>query len=103
MTVTAASRLLPLTFWSPSTSPGRGDTERRPLLEGSDLHRVLLPLVAVLLAGLLILTPAFAADDPKPADNKPAETKKEPPDKGDTAWMLVSSALVMFMLPGLAL
>ena len=27
----------------------------------------------------------------------------EGPDTGDTAWMLVSSALVLLMLPGLAL
>jgi len=41
-----------------------------------------------LLALLLLAAPAFGADQP---------------DTGDTAWMLVSSALVLAMLPGLAL
>lgn len=45
-------------------------------------------------------TPAPAAA-PAPADTKP---KDVPPvlNTGDTAWMLVSSALVLFMIPGLA-
>jgi ammonium transporter len=63
-------------------------------------------MLAVLLTGLLALSPAFA-DDPKPPDKPTADAPKEAatpaPDKGDTAWMLVSTALVMFMMPGLAL
>jgi Amt family ammonium transporter len=46
-----------------------------------------------LLALLCVAGPLLAADDGQPAE----------PDKGDTAWMLVSTALVMLMVPGLAL
>jgi ammonium transporter len=47
--------------------------------------------------------PAFAADDSQttPSQDKPAEQPKL--DTGDTAWMLVSTGLVLFMVPGLAL
>ena len=45
--------------------------------------------------------PAAAASAPAPA---PAEAKKLEPNKGDTAWMIVATALVLMMsLPGLAL
>ena len=48
---------------------------------------------AVTLAALLLATPAFAADDAATAINA-----------ADTAWMIVATALVLFMtLPGLAL
>jgi Amt family ammonium transporter len=33
----------------------------------------------------------------------PPESKPTPPDSGDTAWMLVSTGLVLLMVPGLAL
>jgi len=46
------------------------------------------PRLSLVLSLLLFAVPAFAADGP---------------DTGDTAWMLVSSALVLCMLPGLAL
>ena len=53
---------------------------------------------------------APAADAAKPADAAaPAAAPATPPDvkpvlnTGDTAWMLVSSALVLLMIPGLAL
>jgi Amt family ammonium transporter len=56
-------------------------------------------------------TPAAAAsaDAAAPADAKPAEAAPAPaaaptPDKGDTAWMIVATALVILMtVPGLAL
>ncbi len=48
----------------------------------------LLKLLSPLLAFFLLSSTALAADGP---------------DTGDTAWMLVSSALVLVMLPGLAL
>jgi len=52
------------------------------------------------------LAPAFAGEPP-PADKAAAPaapTAPEPTiDSGDTAWMLVSSGLVMLMVPGLAL
>ncbi len=46
-----------------------------------------------------------AAEAPKPAEAKPAEAKPAPtPNKGDVAWMLVSTALVLMMsVPALAL
>src|SRR5262245_47428566 len=50
------------------------------------------------------VAPSFA-DPPQPSDAK-TDQKAEPPkkaDTGDTAWMLISTALVMLMVPGLAL
>jgi Amt family ammonium transporter len=44
---------------------------------------------------------AQAAKDKPPDDTKKEVAKK--PDSGDTAWMLVSTAFVMLMVPGLAL
>ena len=48
---------------------------------------------------------APAADAAKPADAAPATPPDVKPvlNTGDTAWMLVSSALVLLMIPGLAL
>ncbi len=48
-------------------------------------------LILLLLAVLLVQPPVFA------------ETSSPTANPGDTAWMLISSALVMLMLPGLAL
>jgi Amt family ammonium transporter len=51
--------------------------------------------------------PAAAAPAPAAApaaDAKPAEAPKPKVDKGDTAWMLIATALVILMtIPGLAL
>ncbi|MCC7247794.1 MAG: ammonium transporter [Lysobacter sp.] len=51
--------------------------------------------------------PAAAGDEPAPAEPAAAEPAAAPAqtaDKGDTAWILICSALVIFMtLPGLAL
>src|SRR6266496_3866116 len=61
-----------------------------------------LALFACLFGGTV--APAFA-DPPEPTPAK-ADEKKEPvkkADPGDTAWMLASTALVMLMVPGLAL
>src|SRR5262245_18117387 len=95
--------IAPTRGFGPHSSPGRGDTECFPLLEGSLLRRAAPLMLAVILTGLLAL-PAFA-DTPAPADKLTTEAPKEPPapDKGDTAWMLMSTGLVMFMMPGLAL
>ncbi len=49
------------------------------------------------LALLAVLAGPASADPPAPAPTPPAI------DGGDTAWMLVSSALVLLMVPGLAL
>ncbi|MGO9481495.1 MAG: ammonia channel protein, partial [Candidatus Kryptoniota bacterium] len=46
---------------------------------------------------LLFLTPAFLS-----AQNQSAASSQKI-DAGDTAWMLISTALVMLMTPGLAL
>ena len=75
---------------------------------------ILLVLVAILLASG-IAVPALAADNAAPAVENAAGTgvpaaapapAPAPPagiNTGDTAWLLVSAALVMFMTPGLAL
>ena len=73
---------------------------------------ILLGLAALLLAAG-VLAPAWAADNAVPAPASPAgspaaaaEAAPAPPpamNTGDTAWLLVSAALVMFMTPGLAL
>jgi ammonium transporter len=71
--------------------------------------RRLFASAAVIVVLLLPLTLARAADVPAPA---PADKSAEPPkdeakpptpDSGDTAWMLVSTGLVLLMVPGLAL
>lgn len=64
-------------------------------------------------ASLTICSPAFAADDAKPAVTAPAATPAADqapaaaapvPNKADTVWMLLSTALVLLMtLPGLSL
>jgi Amt family ammonium transporter len=63
-----------------------------------------IPLMAALLAALVV--PAFAQDAAAPAAEAVAEVAAAAPtpDPGNTAWMLVSSALVLLMtIPGLAL
>jgi ammonium transporter len=53
---------------------------------------------------LLFIAPAPGLAE---AETPPAQSSESPqppkPDTGDTAWMLISSALVMLMIPGLAL
>jgi len=67
----------------------------------------LLAGVAVIAILLLPLSFAHAADAPAPSTpDKPADPPKEEKptlDTGDTAWMLVSTGLVLLMVPGLAL
>jgi len=78
-------------------------------------------LAALAAAGLLLAAsslvlaadpPAEAGKDAAPAEFAGAETLTQAPreeappptaDKGDVAWMLISTALVMLMVPGLAL
>ena len=61
------------------------------------------------IAGLLLfgtVTSAFARDEPasSPAQQSTAGAKEEQKiDSGDTAWMLISTGLVLLMVPGLAL
>jgi ammonium transporter, Amt family len=64
----------------------------------------LLPALA-LLAMALAPTLVLAADAPAPTPTVTAAAPTPAPtvDTGSTAWMLVSSALVLFMVPGLAL
>ncbi len=62
---------------------------------------VVTTVVAFTLAGDLV---AAADTPPSPAESKPAEaTAPAKLDNGDTAWMLVSTGLVLLMVPGLAL
>src|SRR5262249_17766097 len=63
-------------------------------------------LLCSLLTFALLGVPSSYADSPPPTDTKTAEAKPPEPakiDSGDTAWMLVSTGLVLFMVPGLAL
>ena len=56
------------------------------------------------LASLLMALPAFAQDTAAPAAEAVAETAAAIVDKGDVAWMLVSTMVVIVMtVPGLAL
>jgi Amt family ammonium transporter len=71
------------------------------------MRRLLAGLTAIALLVLLI-QPAPAADATPPSAEQKLEPPKEeakPPvlDSGDTAWMLVSTGLVLLMVPGLAL
>jgi ammonium transporter len=63
--------------------------------------RCLLWLAVVLL--VVAPTTVLASDPPTEPLAKLQAAADEAKVKGDTAWMLVSSALVMFMMPGLAL
>ncbi|HUQ14391.1 MAG TPA: ammonium transporter [Novosphingobium sp.] len=55
-------------------------------------------------AGLLAAVPAYAQDSAGPVKAPAVEAMASMVDKGDTAWMLVSSALVLMMsVPALAL
>ena len=67
-------------------------------------------LLIAILASLFLLgdiSPVFAADEvstPQAQTTSPPETKAPTLDRGDNAWMLTSSALVLMMTgPGLAL
>jgi ammonium transporter len=72
-----------------------------------NLVKLALHCTLALLLLLLSISPAFADNPPPP--NSPAnvkmveDAKEEALRSGDIAWMLVSSALVMLMVPGLAL
>ncbi len=81
-------------------------TWMKKLLAGSAMA------LAIGTTGVMVTSPAFA-DDAKPAASAPAAASAAAaapaapaavPNKGDTAWMLISTALVLLMtLPGLAL
>ncbi len=62
------------------------------------MTRRVFPLAA--LAAVVLASSTLLAADPAPAEPPPAAPTI---DKADTAWMLVSTGLVMFMVPGLAL
>ena len=81
-------------------------TWMKKLLAGSAMA------LAIGTTGVMVTSPAFA-DEAKPAASAPAAASAAAaapaapaavPNKGDTAWMLISTALVLLMtLPGLAL
>ena len=81
-------------------------TWMKKLLAGSAMA------LAIGTTGVMVTSPAFA-DEAKPAASAPAAATAAAaapaapaavPNKGDTAWMLISTALVLLMtLPGLAL
>ena len=71
-----------------------------------------LPLLAVMIALVFVLAPNSLAQTATPAPTPGAPSMSAPSappladsmvDTGSTAWMLISSALVLFMVPGLAL
>ncbi len=66
------------------------------------MKRSILSLTAL---ALLSALPAAAAEEKKPptTDEKIEAAKTEGQARGDTAWMLVSTGMVLFMVPGLAL
>src|SRR3954462_5252824 len=71
------------------------------------MRRTLLASAGIGLIGCLLLAGPVHAQTPKtgaPAAAPAAAAAAPTPNKGDTAWMLVSSALVLMMsIPGLAL
>src|SRR5438445_118111 len=84
-----------------SPLPDFGARPPRAALEAISLKRILLTLLAtalLALAGDRVL----AADTPA-TDQNPATATAEKIDNGDTAWMLMSTGLVLLMVPGLAL
>jgi Amt family ammonium transporter len=73
------------------------------LLEGNSLKRLFHILLAIVL--LVVTTHRLAAADARASapESKTAQTATEKVDNGDTAWMLMSTGLVLLMVPGLAL
>src|SRR5947209_20432819 len=71
-------------------------------LEETPLKRLLFALVATALLGLSSGR-VLAADSQTAPDQKATEAAAEKIDTGDTAWMLMSTGLVLLMVPGLAL
>src|SRR5947209_7968856 len=79
-------------------------------LHGVTIVKILLSALASLLLLLTVTTWSCAADPAVPTADSPALTSAEAKpsdapklDNGDSAWMLVSTGLVLFMVPGLAL
>jgi Amt family ammonium transporter len=77
--------------------------------EDSPMRQPIASMAAIALLALSF-SPAWAADAASPAvADKQAETPKDEAkpaptlDRGDTAWMLASTGLVLLMVPGLAL
>jgi len=67
------------------------------------MRKYLFQIGAVVLLCFLVFAPFAAAQETLPATATPAGTPAAKIDTGDTAWMLVSTALVMLMTPGLAM
>ncbi len=67
------------------------------------MRKYLFQISAVVLLCFLVLAPFAAAQETLPATATPAGAPAAKIDTGDTAWMLVSTALVMLMTPGLAM
>src|SRR4030043_2370829 len=69
------------------------------ILKGGSMNRFL--GVLLIIAFFSITGVVFAQEQPSQIEGTPTITSKI--DTGDTAWILVSTALVMLMTPGLAL
>jgi ammonium transporter len=69
------------------------------------MRRLLAVLAALFL--LVLSSPLALADEPKPTDpvtqQQLKDAKADAVQRGDTAWMLTSTGLVLLMVPGLAL
>lgn len=85
-------------FWQSFQQFAKVDADRRTF--GKSLPKLILafaaPIILLTVVGLLTGPMANPAVAQAPAAEPPAV------DTGDTAWMLMSSALVLFMTPGLA-
>jgi Amt family ammonium transporter len=68
------------------------------------LFRAGLAILAIAVAAILLIEPSFAQAPPAPPATPPAAPPPPPVNKGDNAWMLTSTVLVLLMtIPGLAL
>src|SRR5262245_43347137 len=83
---------------------GNATTEKtKESLMGNAMMKRTKPLMLGALSALLMCGAyALAQDAPAPAPELPAPLAELKLDTGDTAWVLASAALVLFMTPGLA-
>src|SRR5205807_4520328 len=75
------------------------------LKEKRPMGRLLFGLATIVLLQTSLSTPAAETTAPPTNSSDAPKEEVKPPalDTGDTAWMLASTALVLLMVPGLAL
>ncbi|EKE02380.1 MAG: hypothetical protein ACD_20C00395G0010 [uncultured bacterium] len=91
------------------------DSLLKTFIKGKSTHLIVILTAILLVTGLTFLGNTAFADNtvenatpaivtpPNPETQSPDQLTPEAVDPGDTAWMLISTALVMLMTPGLAL